>query len=281
MAGETLKTEAVCLRIYPWSRTSHIVHWLTPHGRLATVVKGATRPKSAFLGQYDLNYTCEIVYYLGSRGDLHALRECSPENARASLRGNLAALLLADLAQNEGQRGDRGKEGTKDLRHEGILGGKLAEAHELIDAHDSAFDKAAFDLEYVLVLLGKLADDTGRRDGIAGGAREGSGAVEKLVELVVAGVVGGEPGQRILHDGVFHTSLTELAAQLRILSDIDTLVIDEDGRSRVLQLIGQGTHDCLVAFENLCIGHVVLSPPKNKCPHAKAHEDTETVGTIV
>ena len=96
MAGETLKTEAVCLRIYPWSRTSHIVHWLTPRGRLATVVKGATRPKSAFLGQYDLNYTCEIVYYLGSRGDLHALRECSPEIARASLRGNLAALLLAD-----------------------------------------------------------------------------------------------------------------------------------------------------------------------------------------
>ena len=102
MAGETLKTEAVCLRIYPWSRTSHIVHWLTPHGRLATVVKGATRPKSAFLGQYDLNYTCEIVYYLGSRGDLHALRECSPEIARASLRGNLAALLLADHMRSRG-----------------------------------------------------------------------------------------------------------------------------------------------------------------------------------
>ena len=66
MAGETTKTEAVCLDIRPWSRTSHIVRWMTPDGPVTTVVKGAVRPKSAFLGQYDLNYTCEIVYYLRS-----------------------------------------------------------------------------------------------------------------------------------------------------------------------------------------------------------------------
>ena len=96
MAGETVKTEAVCLRIVPWSRTSHVVSWLTPFGRVATVVKGATRPKSAFLGQYDLNYTCEIVYYARARGELHALRECAPLETRDALRGNYRALVLAD-----------------------------------------------------------------------------------------------------------------------------------------------------------------------------------------
>ena len=96
MAGETIKSEAICLRIIPWSQTSHITQWLTPSGRLSTVVKGAVRPKSAFLGQYDLNYTCEIVYYARAKGELHALRECVPVNLRENLRGNFRALTLAD-----------------------------------------------------------------------------------------------------------------------------------------------------------------------------------------
>ena len=96
MAGETVKTEATCLRINPWSRTSHIVSWLTPSGRVATLVKGAVRPKSAFLGQYDLNYTCEIIYYARAKGELHALRECVPVNLRENLRSDFRALTLAD-----------------------------------------------------------------------------------------------------------------------------------------------------------------------------------------
>ncbi len=96
MAGETAKTEAVCIRIVPWSQTSHVVTWFTPDGRLSTVVKGAVRPKSAFLGQYDLNYTCEIVYYVRAKGELHALRDCAPIDGRESLRGDFRALLLAE-----------------------------------------------------------------------------------------------------------------------------------------------------------------------------------------
>lgn len=96
MNGETCKAPAICLRIAPWSRTSHIVEWLTPGGRISTCVKGAVRPKSFFLGQYDLNYTCEIVWYLGGRGDLHALRECSPIVLRDGLRTRLSALIAAE-----------------------------------------------------------------------------------------------------------------------------------------------------------------------------------------
>ncbi len=99
MAGETIKTEAICLKITPWSRTSHIVSWLTPHGRITTVVKGAVRAKSAFLGQYDLNYTCELVYYARAKGDLHALRECVPVQLRDDLRTNYRALLVAEYAR--------------------------------------------------------------------------------------------------------------------------------------------------------------------------------------
>ena len=96
MAGETTKTEAICLDIRPWSRTSHVVRWMTPDGPVTTVVKGAVRPKSAFLGQYDLNYTCEIVYYSRAKGELHALRECSPISTRENLRSNYRTLVLAE-----------------------------------------------------------------------------------------------------------------------------------------------------------------------------------------
>ena len=95
MAGETIKAEAICLDIRPWSRTSHIVSWLTPVGKVATVVKGAVRAKSQFLGQYDLNYTCDILYYARAKGELHALRECVPLKMREELRGDYRKLALA------------------------------------------------------------------------------------------------------------------------------------------------------------------------------------------
>ena len=95
MAGETVKTEAICLDVRPWSKTSHVVSWLTPSGKIATVVKGAMRPKSQFLGQYDLNYTCEIVYYARTHGETRALRECSPLKMREGLRGDFRALTVA------------------------------------------------------------------------------------------------------------------------------------------------------------------------------------------
>ena len=95
MAGETVRDEAICLSIRPWSQTSHVVTWLTPRGKVGTVVKGAVRPKSFFLGQYDLNYTCDILYYGRAHGDLHALRDCQPLNRRDALRDDYRALALA------------------------------------------------------------------------------------------------------------------------------------------------------------------------------------------
>jgi len=99
MAGETIKTKGIVLDIRPWSRTSHIVTWLTPdRGPVATLVKGAVRPKSAFLGQYDLFYTCELVHYVRAKGELHAIREASALDAREHLRGDFRATAFASYA---------------------------------------------------------------------------------------------------------------------------------------------------------------------------------------
>ena len=90
-----IRAKGLCLDIIPWSRTSHMVRWMTPDGVVTTVVKGAVRPKSAFLGQYDLNYTCEILYYARARGEVHALRECSPSDLREYLRRDYAFQVLS------------------------------------------------------------------------------------------------------------------------------------------------------------------------------------------
>ena len=96
MAGEIIKTQGIVLTVHPWSRTSHIVTWLTPdHGPVTTLVKGAVRPKSAFLGQYDLFYTCDILYYARATADLHALREVTPRTFRENLRGRWRETALA------------------------------------------------------------------------------------------------------------------------------------------------------------------------------------------
>ena len=105
MSGETIKTTGIALAIRPWSRTSHVVSWLTPDaGIVATVVKGAVRPKSAFLGQYDLFYTCEVLYYARARGDAHAIREVFPRKLREGLRGNWRATALAGYAADLAMR---------------------------------------------------------------------------------------------------------------------------------------------------------------------------------
>lgn len=96
MTGETAKAKAIVLDVRPWSRTSHVVTWLVDgFGTLATVVKGATRPKSPFLGQYDFFYTCEIVFYLRSPSGVHILKECAPLKIRDGLRGRWRECALA------------------------------------------------------------------------------------------------------------------------------------------------------------------------------------------
>ena len=90
------KTQAIVLRYYPYSNTSRIVSWLTPGaGRMVTLVKGSQRPKSAFLGQYDLFYTCELLFYEKERDHLHLIRECSPLKTRDRFRRDWKAAATA------------------------------------------------------------------------------------------------------------------------------------------------------------------------------------------
>lgn len=84
------------LRTRPLTETSLIVHWLTPtFGRIATVAKGARRPKSPFLGKLDLFYEAEFTFHRSRRSELHTLREVALRETHAVLRQELGWLQQA------------------------------------------------------------------------------------------------------------------------------------------------------------------------------------------
>jgi DNA repair protein RecO (recombination protein O) len=84
------------LRTRLLTETSLIVHWLTPEiGRLATVAKGALRPKSPFRGKLDLFYRADLSFSRSRRSDLHTLREVSLRDTHPVLRRELLCLRQA------------------------------------------------------------------------------------------------------------------------------------------------------------------------------------------
>ena len=94
-----LKDDAIALRIHPFGNTSRIVVWLSrTHGKLATLAKGSQREKSAFLGQYDLFYTCEVLFYAREQRNLHILKECFPLDPRPVFRTDWRACAAASYA---------------------------------------------------------------------------------------------------------------------------------------------------------------------------------------
>jgi DNA repair protein RecO (recombination protein O) len=87
------------LRTRPLTETSLIVHWLTrDQGRIATVAKGARRPKSPFRGKLDLFFRADFSFVRSRRSDLHTLREVSLTHTHPGLRLDLHRLEQAAYA---------------------------------------------------------------------------------------------------------------------------------------------------------------------------------------
>jgi DNA repair protein RecO (recombination protein O) len=84
------RTAGVVLRTRPLTETSLIVQWLTrDFGRIATVAKGARRPKSLFRGLLDLFYVADVSFARSSRSELHPLREVRLLESNPGLRREL------------------------------------------------------------------------------------------------------------------------------------------------------------------------------------------------
>jgi DNA repair protein RecO (recombination protein O) len=89
----------IILRVRPLTETSLIVQWLTrDHGRIATVAKGARRPKSPLAGKLDLYFLAEFSFHRSRRSELHTLREVALKDTHPDLRTNIDWLQQAAYA---------------------------------------------------------------------------------------------------------------------------------------------------------------------------------------
>ncbi len=95
----TETASGIILRTLPLTDTSLIIHWLTPNfGRIATVAKGARRPKSPFAGKLDLFYEADFSFSRSRSSDLHMLREVSLRKTNGAIREDILKLQQAAYA---------------------------------------------------------------------------------------------------------------------------------------------------------------------------------------
>lgn len=91
-----VRSSGLILRTRPLTETSLIVQWLTPElGRIATVAKGARRPRSPFAGKLDLFHVADFAFARSRRSDLHTLREAVLRETFPALRTDLRRLQRA------------------------------------------------------------------------------------------------------------------------------------------------------------------------------------------
>ena len=96
------RARGIVCRIRRFGETSVIVHWITEEaGRVATMAKGARRPKSAFAGRLDLFVEADFSYAVNKRSDLHTLREVSVVHRWDKLSSEFHALELASCVVHE------------------------------------------------------------------------------------------------------------------------------------------------------------------------------------
>jgi DNA repair protein RecO (recombination protein O) len=95
----TESASGIILRTRPLTETSLIIHWLTPDfGRIATVAKGARRPKSPFAGKLDLFYAGDFSLIRSRRSGLHTLREVKLRETHGAIRQDMMKLQQAGYA---------------------------------------------------------------------------------------------------------------------------------------------------------------------------------------
>jgi DNA repair protein RecO (recombination protein O) len=95
----TESANGIILRTQPLTETSLIVQWLTPNfGRMATVAKGARRPRSPFAGKLDLFYEADFSFSRSRSSELHTMREVSLRKTNSALREDIWKLRQAAYA---------------------------------------------------------------------------------------------------------------------------------------------------------------------------------------
>ncbi|HIE10486.1 MAG TPA: DNA repair protein RecO [Kiritimatiellae bacterium] len=95
------RSPAIVLDFEPAFTSSRRVTWFTRHyGRVVTLIRGSQRPKSFFLAQYDLFYTCDLLFYRRGVPGSRPARECAALKRRDRFRRDWRACAVASCVSD-------------------------------------------------------------------------------------------------------------------------------------------------------------------------------------
>ena len=101
MAELIVRSPAIVLGFEPVFSSSRRVTWFTrDFGRVVTLIRGSQRPKSFFLAQYDLFYTCDLLFYRRGVPGSRPARECYPLKRRDRFRRDWRACAVASYVSD-------------------------------------------------------------------------------------------------------------------------------------------------------------------------------------
>ncbi len=167
------RTTGLILRTRLLTETSLIVQWLTPDlGRIATVAKGARRPKSPFRGKLDLFYEGDFSFVRSRRSDLHTLREVSLRETHSTLRREILHLQQASYCAALVEQTTETETPLPEIFH--LLSGLLRQLPQVSPQPQTVF---AFELK-LLKELGQSPDFAATH--LSAGARQIAGKLTTL-----------------------------------------------------------------------------------------------------
>ena len=160
-----------------------------------------------------------------------------------------------------------------DSRHKNIVGREICKLVNGVKVDDLAVQVTGLNLE-TLVIFGEFLCDAGcscvvlRRSGKCGGTGENVFQLSKTCLICCTAK------KCILNDGVVDACLTELFAELGVISNAYTAVLNENACNGVVELIGDIGDSLFFLFKNL-FARQMISPPKRIMPFLFPQEGHE------
>ena len=140
--------------------------------------------------------------------------------------------------QAAGQAGERRGDAAGQLAEQLLAGGQLRQARDGVGGQVGALQEAALDRQRLGVRLGERVERLRGDGGVAVDPQQAGRAVEVGQQRLAPRLVGRQPRQGVLDDGVLRVGLAKAVAELRQLLDRETAEVRREDRVDVAQPAG-------------------------------------------
>ena len=173
--------------------------------------------------------------------------------------GGFPTLLLCNGVESTGKTCDALGEFSGQHCIESVLAGDLGHFGHGLGGESLAVGETGLYLKGIAG-LGIFAKHSGCGDFIILTCGDGGGSLQNVIKPGDSGAFESETQIGVLYNAVFNTGLTELTAELCVVLDVDSLILNDNTCAGLFKLFGQIADELFLLFENCCTGHIIHLP---------------------